>query len=229
MILAVAGGTAQAAEPPGGMLGGRVWDILNRGGSVMYAILAVSVIGLGLILDAWVRTRRGAVLPKAVERALSGPGARARAAELAEGPGKSCVTEVLRVGWRWRTAAPEHQQRAIEEAVDVRLWRFKRAIRAIGILANTAPLLGLLGTVVGIVQAFDAVAREGALGNPTALADGIAKALLTTVFGLIVAIPMLLAYYYLGGRIESLMRQSEELVKEALITPPEENGRGVTP
>ena len=147
-------------------------------------------------------------------------------AELAAGPGKAYVLEILRVGWRWRSAESEHQQRAIEEAVDVRLWRFRRSIRFIGIISNIAPLLGLLGTVVGIIQAFDAVAREGALGNPTALADGIAKALLTTVFGLVVAIPMLLAYHYLGGRAESLLRQSEELVKEALIAPPDEKAKG---
>jgi biopolymer transport protein ExbB len=93
--------------------------------------------------------------------------------------------------------------------------------RPLGIIANTAPLLGLLGTVIGIVEAFDVVARQGALGDPSALADGIAKALLTTVFGLIVAIPTLMAYHYFVGRSEALLRRCEELAKEALVLPPE--------
>lgn len=209
-------------EAPTGVLGDRLWDTIDRGGAVMYVILALSIVGLGFVLDALFRTRRSAILPRTVESDLMEPAARDRAAEFAADDGKACVFDILRIGWRWRTATPEHQQRAIEEAVDVRLWRLKRSIRPIGIIANTAPLLGLLGTVVGIVQAFDAVAREGALGDPTALAGGIAKALLTTCFGLIVAIPMLVAYHYLGGRIEALLRQSEELVKELLIAPPDE-------
>jgi biopolymer transport protein ExbB len=207
-----------------GVLGNRLWDVIDRGGTVMYVILGVSVVGVGFVLDALFRTRRGAILPQSAERELSDPEAAERVEELAGKSSRASVFEVLRVGWRWRGAEPEHRQRAIEEAIDVRLWRLKRSIRPIGIIANTAPLLGLLGTVVGIVQAFDAVARKGALGDPTELADGIAKALLTTCFGLVVAIPMLLAYHYLGGRIESLLRQSEELVKELLITPPAEGG-----
>jgi biopolymer transport protein ExbB len=82
-------------------------------------------------------------------------------------------------------------------------------------------LLGLLGTVFGIIEAFDVVAQQGALGDPSALADGIAEALLTTAFGLIVAIPMLLAYHYFVGKVESLLHRCEELAKEALILPPE--------
>ncbi len=216
---------AWANEAPAGVLGHRLWDTIDRGGAVMYVILVASVVGLALLLDAMVRTRRGAILPKRIEAELAAPEAHSRLAEWANGDGKACVFDILRVGWRWRAATPEHQQRAIEEAVDVRLWRLKRSIRPIGIIANTTPLLGLLGTVVGIVQAFDAVARQGALGDPTALADGIAKALLTTCFGLIVAIPLLLAYHYLNGRLEALLRQSEELVKELLIAPPTDGGK----
>lgn len=217
--------TARGDDSPSGIMGERLWDTVERGGTVMYVILAASVIGLALLLDAMVRTRRGAILPKRVEREMTAPDAAGRVAEWVASSGRACVFDILRIGWRWRTAVSEHQQRAIEEAVDVRLWKLKRSIRPIGILANTTPLLGLLGTVVGIVQAFDAVARQGALGDPTALADGIAKALLTTCFGLIVAIPLLLAYHYLNGRLDALLRQSEELVKELLIAPPDGDGK----
>jgi biopolymer transport protein ExbB len=84
-------------------------------------------------------------------------------------------------------------------------------------------LLGLLGTVIGIIEAFEVVAGEGSMGvNTAALAGGIAKALLTTCFGLIVAIPLLLSHHYLVGKIEALVRRSEELVKEYQILPPGE-------
>jgi len=109
----------------------------------------------------------------------------------------------------------------VEEKTDEYLWQFKRSARPLGILASVAPLLGLLGTVLGIIRAFDVVARAGALGDPGALAGGISEALLTTCFGLIVAIPLLLAHHYFVGRIEALLHCCEVLAKENLIRPPD--------
>jgi biopolymer transport protein ExbB len=86
----------------------------------------------------------------------------------------------------------------------------QRNVRVLGIVANLAPLLGLLGTVLGMIEAFDRVAEVGALGKQTELAGGIAEALLTTAFGLLVAIPSVLLYHYLKGKAESLVREMEE-------------------
>jgi len=207
-----------------GVLGNTFWETVERGGEVMYVILAFSVVGLGLALEALFRTRRSAILPNAALKALDTPeGERPNVVELiASAKGKrASVYRILTVGHKWQRGTTQQIQAAIEETVDEALWQFKRSLRPIGIIANTTPLLGLLGTVIGIVQAFDVVASQGSLGDPSALADGISKALLTTCFGLIVAIPLLLTYHYFTGRVETLLRKCEELAKEALVLPPE--------
>lgn len=215
---------ANGADGPGeGVVGDTVWETVQRGGEVMYVILAASVLGLALVLEVLYRTRRGRILPGDVDRALSA--GTLDVAGYLGGGAPSCVRDVLRAGYRWRSGSHEQIQAAVEEAVDEHLWQLKRAVRPVGIIANTTPLLGLLGTVIGIIQAFDAVARQGALGDPGALAGGISKALLTTCFGLIVAIPMLLIYHYLNGRVECLMRRCELLAKGQLILPPEADDR----
>ncbi len=216
------GMVSHAAEDGGsGMLGSTVWETVQRGGEVMYVILGLSIIGLALILEVAFRTRRGAILPPSARRTLEGPDAREAVPSLIEKNQKVCVYRILSVGHLWRKGTTQQIQAAVEETVDEMVWRLRRCARPIGIIANTAPLLGLLGTVMGIIEAFDVVAREGALGDPTALAAGISKALLTTCLGLIVAIPMLLSYHYFTGKAEALLHRCEELAKEALILPPE--------
>lgn len=205
-----------------GVLGDTVWETLERGGSVMFVILGLSIIGLGFILDAAYRTRRGAILPPSDTGRLRGKNGHQVLADMLKSDSEKPLHRVLKTGHHWRHGTPEQIQTAIEEVVDQMLWRFKRSVKPLGIIANTAPLLGLLGTVIGIVQAFDVVAQQGALGDPGKLAGGISKALLTTCFGLIVAIPMLLAYHYFNGKVEGLLKSSEELGKEIFILPPDE-------
>lgn len=205
-----------------GIVGNTLWETLARGGSLMYVILGASVLGVTFIFESLLQSRRGALLPSAMARRLRDPADATAVEELVADSGKTAIQQILRAGWRWRHGTMEQVQAAIEEKVDELIWRYRRVARPVGILANVAPLLGLLGTVIGIIQAFDAVAREGALGDPTVLAGGISKALLTTGFGLIVAIPLLLSYHYLTGLVEARLRECEELAKERLIQPPAE-------
>jgi biopolymer transport protein ExbB len=87
----------------------------------------------------------------------------------------------------------------------------RRYLRLFAVVASVAPLLGLLGTVTGMVQAFRTVAEQG-LGSGKYLAPGIYQALITTVAGLIVAIPALLTYYWLSARIENYVHAIDTLV-----------------
>ena len=212
---------AQDSDPAQGVLGQTVLETLQRGGSVMYAILVLSIIGLAVILEVAYRSRQSIMLPGRVARALEEPGAAAEVDALIERQPKTWICRILHAGRIWKKGTNEQVQAAIEEAVDEALWRYRKGVRPLGVIATTAPLLGLLGTVIGIIQAFDVVARKGALGDPGALAGGISKALLTTCFGLIVGIPVLLAYHYLNGRIEARLHRCEELAKQTLILPPE--------
>ena len=86
----------------------------------------------------------------------------------------------------------------------------------LGFLANIAPVLGLFGTVLGLTRSFDVIASYGMAGNPGAVAAGVAEALITTVFGLMVGIPTLAAYYYFKRKVEVRVLEMEE-VSLALI------------
>jgi biopolymer transport protein ExbB len=209
-----------AAQEPQGVLGNNVWETLQRGGEVMYAILAASILGLTFFMESMFRTRRSKLLPRKLENALKEDPAGSVQAVL-EDESESCLQVIVRAGHQWRNGTTEQCRDAIEEASEDLVWQLKRGARPIGVIANTAPLLGLLGTVIGIVEAFDTVSRVGLGNDPAAFAGGISKALLTTCFGLIVAIPMLLAFHYLNGKIEARLHRCEELAKEALLLPPE--------
>ena len=94
---------------------------------------------------------------------------------------------------------------ATEEAGEIFLGRLLNALGTIGVLS---PLMGLLGTIMGMIRAFDAIARAGA-GDPAAVANGISEALITTASGLIVAIPTIVFHRYLSGRAEKVFRNIE--------------------
>jgi biopolymer transport protein ExbB len=85
----------------------------------------------------------------------------------------------------------------------------ERFLNMLGTIAAISPLLGLLGTVTGMMRTFKAITVAG-VGNPTAMAGGIAEALITTAAGLLVAIPALVAYRYLRGRVDALVIQMEK-------------------
>lgn len=221
LLVFAAVASADAAETPASASGNQILEVLNNGGEVMYVILGASILGLAFILEAAFRIRSARILPGRIARQLEDARGHGHVEGLLDADGKASVHRVLHVARRWHKGTTEQIQAAIEETVDEALWRLKRSLRPIGVLANVAPLLGLLGTVIGIIRAFEVVAEKGALGDPTKLAGGISQALLTTCFGLIVAIPMLLAYHYFTGKAESLLRRTEELVKETVILPPE--------
>jgi biopolymer transport protein ExbB len=89
----------------------------------------------------------------------------------------------------------------------------ERFLNMLGTIAAISPLLGLLGTVTGMIRTFKAITVAG-IGNPTAMAGGIAEALITTAAGLLVAIPALVAYRYLRGRVDALViRMEKESIK----------------
>jgi biopolymer transport protein ExbB len=98
---------------------------------------------------------------------------------------------------------------AIEDAGRHVAHDLERYLGVLGTIAAISPLLGLLGTVTGMIRTFKAITVAG-IGNPTAMAGGIAEALITTAAGLLVAIPAFVAYRYLRGRVDSLVIQMEK-------------------
>jgi biopolymer transport protein ExbB len=110
---------------------------------------------------------------------------------------------------RWDESRPA-LEKAVEDSASRDLRGLTSSLRPLSVIAVSAPLLGLLGTVIGIIIAFRDIALSNAMGKPEALAVGIAQALITTASGLVVAIPAQIAYYWFRSRIDRFGRLVED-------------------
>jgi biopolymer transport protein ExbB len=122
----------------------------------------------------------------------------------------------------------EDVQKTIENAALFEMARLERFLALLATVANVAPLIGFFGTVVGMIQSFDALAEAG-LSNPALVAIGIKVALITTAGGLAVAIPVQLAYNYFISRINKFVRDIETSANMLLETFGEMERSGITP
>src|SRR5882672_454924 len=122
-------------------------------------------------------------------------------------------------------------ERAVERQMLIVLSEFKRGLGVLGTVGSTAPFVGLLGTTMGIVNAFVGMAAQGASGGLAGISAGIAEALITTAFGLMVAIPAVWAYNYSTTKIENLTVEmtytSKELIDYLIKSVGSEFGRSI--
>jgi biopolymer transport protein ExbB len=124
----------------------------------------------------------------------------------------SPLGELLAIGLANRNRPRDLMEDRLEDGGRHVIHELERFLNTLGTIASVAPLLGLLGTVAGIIHAFNAITANG-LGDPRTLSGGIGEALITTAAGLTVAIPSLIAYRYLRGKVERLVVRME---KEAM-------------
>ena len=195
-------------------------DVLLAGGPLLLPIVACSFVLLLVVFERAVSLRRGRVLPRPfVKRFLhqlrEGQLDQAAALKRCE-ESPSHVARVFAAAVRkWGRSAVEVEQAILDEGERVGN-DLRRYLRVINGVATVSPLLGLLGTVWGMMVAFNAIATADAMGRPGLLAAGISQALVTTAAGLFVAIPALIAYLFFAGRIDCLImnidRYGQELV-----------------
>lgn len=186
-------------------------NIFNAGGAIMWVLLITSMIGLTFALERFVGLRRSVHLPNDLlseiywlreNRSLD------QAREHAQ-KSNSTLGRVLSTILSHNDNSRQEIEQAVEDELARVLWDERRNVRPIGIAATTAPLLGLLGTVIGMIDAFRQAATTG-MDNPANFAGGIYQALYTTAFGLMISIFLLLIYHYLRGRTEQLVRTIED-------------------
>ena len=192
-------------------------ELFTRGGPLMWALLACSVVALAVFLERFRALRRKQVLPPhllvSVQRHLEA-GDADRAAQLCR-EDDSALSQVVEAGLRSRLLNRAAAKEAMEERGQVAVGELDGAVGVLSTVAAIAPLLGLLGTVAGMIQVFRDVAG---VDNPdiAILARGIWEALLTTGFGLTVAIPTYVAFRIIEAKIESHGRGLEEAAIEVL-------------
>jgi biopolymer transport protein ExbB len=192
-----------------------------RGGPVMYPILACSIIGLAVFLERLAFLRRKHLLPERLVRGIMRAWQRsdvAMASRLCEQHDVP-LARILRAGLLKAKAGPQEIERAIEATGAHEAAWLTSNLRFLGAISNIAPMLGFLGTVTGLINAFDVIAVHGT-GDPKLLADGVSEALITTEFGLFVGIPALGAYHYLRGKVDRLLHEMEGLTLELLNAGP---------
>lgn len=115
------------------------------------------------------------------------------------------VTNLIKAGIKNRNLTDQQIQEAIKDAANLEIPKLEKNINMLGTIANITPLLGLLGTVIGNMEAFGLIGSKGALGSMELLAGGIAKALITTAFGLTVAIPVIIFYNYFTSKVNNFI------------------------
>ncbi len=195
-----------------------LFNLLVKGGIIMVPIALASLLGVAVVLERlWALRRQNVYPPGLLERVrenLARKGVRS-ADQLVEND-PSSLGRLLHAALE-RASLPSVDLRArVEERGRREAQVIGRHIETIGVLAAVSPLLGLLGTVTGMISVFRQVMVEaGARGvNPASLASGVWEALVTTAAGLSVGIPLYLAYRLLAGRADDLVAQLETDAQE---------------
>jgi len=186
-------------------------SLFRQGGPIMWPILVLSIVAAAVALErAWALTR-ARVVPRGTVTQVLRLVAEGRVREAIEvcrhdgGP----FARVAMAGLEWWGQGPEAVREAIEDAGRREAPRLMRFLGVVGTVASVSPLLGLLGTVTGMIKVFQTISLTGP-GQGEALSAGIAEALLTTAFGLGVAIPSLIVHNILASRAERLVLEIEE-------------------
>ena len=189
-------------------------EIVKSGGWLMLPIIICSVISAAIMLERVWTLQQRRVLPRNLTRQVwdwvsKNELNHKHIQSLHEG---SPLGEILASGLANRNRDRELMKESIQDTGRHVVHELERYLNTLGTIAAVSPLLGLLGTVIGMVKVFAAITAHG-VGDPAVLAGGISEALITTAAGLSVAIPSLIGYRYLRGRVDALVVQME---KEAI-------------
>ena len=202
---------------PSGALDYNLVQLIQFGGIVGYVIIALSVIAVGLIIDDLLLLRHKVLLPADEIEELRALVAAGRGAEVAAGqPRSSFIGAMAVAGLRELDRGYEAVVKGMEDAADEVTGRLLRRIEYLNVIANVSPMLGLLGTVMGMVQCFNQISVAAGGADPRLLAAGIFQALMTTVMGLIVAIPAFFAFSLFRNRVDALVAEAAARAEEVL-------------
>ena len=216
--------------------------LLEAGGlQFMIPIGLCSLLGLTIIIERSISLRRRAIIPRTFMPGLKAvfhhdSGDRAAGLDYCRSDG-SPIARVAAAAIRKLHKPQETVERAIEDAGGIEVLRLRRYLRLLYGVSAVAPMIGLLGTVWGMIKAFQVAAVAG-LGKAGLLAEGIYIALVTTFAGLVVAIPVLMFYYYFQGKIDDMVHEMNDVsidfldhyvTEESHLGPPPVSSQDATP
>jgi biopolymer transport protein ExbB len=191
-----------------------MWDLIQKGGPMMYLIILCSVLAFGVVIERIYHLNKARVdagkfmdeiinvlkrnkIIEAIEMCNSTPGP---------------IAHIIKAGILKHDRSKAEIREAVEEAAQLEIPRLEKHMPVLATIAHIAPLLGLVGTVTGMIKSFQVIQQKAMAMvpvNPGDLAGGIWEALLATLAGLAVAIPTYVAYNYLASRVDSLVYDME--------------------
>ena len=188
-----------------------MWELVRAGGPFMWPIILCSIIAAAIVFERLWTLQERRVLPPDLTRRVwqlveTGQVSDKVIAALEQ---NSPMGRLLAVGLQHHHRAREILRERLEDAGRHIVHDLERFLNTLGTIAGISPLLGLLGTVTGIIKSFNAIS-VGGMGDPRLLSVGISEALVCTAAGLCVAIPSLICYRYLRGRVDRILVQMEK-------------------
>jgi len=188
-----------------------MFELIKAGGFLIWPIMLCSIWALAIVVERFLALKRGAVTPpklvQQVETLATRPDLSSDVVQ--EVQKRSPLGRILAAGLVNRSQPRIVVKEALEEAGRHVVHELERHLNTLGTIAAVTPLLGLLGTVIGMIKVFAAITAYG-VGDPTVLAGGISEALITTAAGLSVGIPSLMFHRYFRGRINELTIDMEQ-------------------
>ncbi|MGH1543668.1 MAG: MotA/TolQ/ExbB proton channel family protein [Arenicella sp.] len=188
-----------------------MFEIFKAGGPLMWVLLLCSLIAVTIIIEKFWSLNKNSVVPAKLQSQIE---------ELVKNktvtPNKiemirqhSPLGEVLAAGISNAASGRDEMKQAIEESGRHVVHRLSRYLNTLGTISSVSPLVGLLGTVIGMIKVFTAITSNG-VGDPTVLSGGISQALITTATGLAIGIASLMFYRFFRGRVQELTVKLEQ-------------------
>lgn len=196
-------------------------SLLKKGGPVMFPLGIASILALALGLERFISLSKEKVLPtgflEGLGQAWNSDASGNTAEKYCDDSLGSCG-HIFKAGIQWRNEGYQAVSKAIEDAGAKEADKMKRSLRPLSVIAGVCPLLGLLGTVYGMIDAFQKTADSGGAAKTADLANGIYQALVSTAAGLTIAIPVLLLFQWLSTRADKVIDHIDEIGTEFIVT-----------
>ncbi len=188
-----------------------MWEIVRAGGPLMWPIIICSIGAAAIVLERlWTLQDKRVLPPELTQKVWQLVEANQVTDKVISAlEQNSPLGKLLAAGLSNRHRPREIMMERLEDTGRHVVHELERFLNTLGTIAGICPLLGLLGTVTGIIRAFNAI-QAGGMGDPRALSGGIAEALIATATGLCVAIPALISYRYLRGRVDRIVIEMEK-------------------
>ena len=204
-----------------------MYQFVMKGGYLMYPIMLCSILTMAILFERLFALRRSRIIPEKFIIEVSDLVRQQRMEDAMTQCrlNNSSIARVLMAGISRHNKPRQQVKEAIEDVGRLEAAILERFLTILGTIAGIAPLLGLLGTVTGMIKAFNVISHAG-IGNPQMLAGGISEALITTATGLSVAIPAFVFYKLLRSRVDKRILRMERVSIEVLDLIDHNGGRG---